>query len=54
MTKFLDDHPGGDDVLLSSTGKVAYFSYQVFEVVKASFQILIVNSIWLFSSQGCY
>lgn len=21
MTKFLEDHPGGDDVLLSSTGK---------------------------------
>ena len=20
MTKFLDDHPGGDDVLLSATG----------------------------------
>ncbi|KAL2336851.1 hypothetical protein Fmac_011297 [Flemingia macrophylla] len=23
VTKFLDDHPGGDDVLLSSTGKDA-------------------------------
>lgn len=23
MTKFLEDHPGGDDVLLSSTGKDA-------------------------------
>jgi len=32
VTKFLEDHPGGDDVLLSSTGKAAYFSYPVFEV----------------------
>ncbi|XP_027352501.1 cytochrome b5-like [Abrus precatorius] len=28
VTKFLDDHPGGDDVLLSSTGKDATIDFE--------------------------
>jgi hypothetical protein len=35
VTKFLEDHPGGDDVLLSATGikflRLTYFSNNPFE-----------------------
>ena len=29
MTKFLDEHPGGDEVLLSATGTNLYDLFQV-------------------------
>ena len=28
MTKFLEDHPGGDDVLLSATGMFQLIDFQ--------------------------
>lgn len=30
MTKFLEDHPGGDEVLLSATGIYIYFLHLVY------------------------
>lgn len=36
VTKFLDDHPGGDEVLLSATGKAGNYI-----IIFVSFSILI-------------
>jgi len=32
VTEYLDDHPGGDDVLLSATGIVSFLLYNAYSI----------------------
>lgn len=36
MTKFMDDHPGGDEVILSSTGACKISSFLDWELISGN------------------
>lgn len=57
VSSFMDDHPGGDEVLISATGKISH-SLSLGKHRKPDFEYFVYsglneNSVWNFCRERC-
>jgi len=54
VTKFLDDHPGGDEVILTSTGKITDLSWFATSCFAHSYTVYVYKNVLLMVfREGC-